>query len=103
MSHKLVVVKWTDAQADLGWKDPTEEKTPNLPVFSVGWLTEDEEGYIVLAGDIGQDASDNRRIEIPRGMLLGMSELTTKRGIRVGKVKKKPKKVKKGAAKPVKK
>lgn len=100
-SSRFVIVKWLDAQTDLGWKDPDEGKTPNPMVFSVGWMIEETKDAIVLAADIGPDMSTNRRLEIPRGMLRGMDDLTTKRRASVAKRKpvKKAKKVKKGAVK----
>lgn len=92
---RFVIVKWLDAQADLGWKDAGEEKTPNPHVFSVGWIVESTKDAIVLAADIGPDASTNRRLEVPRGMLRGIEDLTTKRRAKVAKKpKKKAKKVK---------
>ena len=72
---KLVLIRWIDAQADLGWKEASEVQVDNPPVYSVGWVTKQTKDAIVLAGDIGLDASNNRRIEIPKGMVQEISEI----------------------------
>jgi hypothetical protein len=95
MAPRLVIIRWTDAQADLGWMDASSARVENPPVWSVGWVQVETKTAIVIAADMGQDGSNNRRIEIPRKMINEIAEMeveTRKEMVKMAKKKGTPKK-----------
>jgi hypothetical protein len=73
---KLLLIKWIDAQADIGWLEDSEVGAENPPVYSVGWLRRNEKDAIILAADIGESGGNNRRLEIQKKMIVDMHEIT---------------------------
>jgi len=62
------LIIWEDAEADLGWAPDEEVKVSRNPAMSVGVILREDNGFLVLAADVGRCGSGrqtNRRIEIP--------------------------------------
>ena len=78
MKRVLVLVKWQDTFADVGWG--TEELSP-VKVNSVGWLIHKDKNKIVISSMVGTAGLEdyNCRQAIPRGCITSITNL--ERGI----------------------
>ena len=65
---RLVVITWEDTFADVGWSD--KELNP-VGIASVGWLIDEDDSKVVLAGMIGTGGLEdfNCRQAIPKGCI----------------------------------
>lgn len=61
---QIIGVVWMDAV----FSDKEEAPQP-IPMFTVGFLVEDVEGYISLAHEIGMDGEFRGTTSVPRGMV----------------------------------
>lgn len=77
MPHKLdvryprIFVEWRDTQADAGWQDLDRLDHPAV-CFTCGWLIEEDDEHILIAGSIGRRTADAKiqvsdTNSIPRG------------------------------------
>jgi len=80
--HRLVRVKWIDADEDSGWQEMPKDHDPTWIIYSVGYLVsmpKRKTGFVVLANshlpDVGQWSGISR---IPKGMVLGIETLMSK-------------------------
>jgi hypothetical protein len=78
----LVLVTWLDAHSEVGWEDVKNVYLKPDVVLSVGWVISDNEDALVLAADVdakarGRKKDVNRTILIPRGMVIGTTEVQT--------------------------
>ena len=80
--HRLVRVKWIDADEDSGWQEMPKDHDPTWIIYSVGYLVsmpKRKTGFVVLANshlpDVGQWSGISR---IPKGMVLEIETLMSK-------------------------
>jgi len=74
----LVMVEWDDAESTSDWMGADTFKAERLACRSVGWLLEDLDRYVVVAGTVAYQAgSDDVRcvMTIPRGCIRTMRRL----------------------------
>lgn len=79
----FLVIAWRDAITDDGWTRTSELKEHVPIVLSCGWLVKKSSGALTLGADIdagtasGVDigGDSNRRVEVPRGMIVALYEL----------------------------
>lgn len=76
------LIVWEDAEADLGWEKDEDVKIARKPAMSVGVILKEENGFLVIAADVGRCGSGrqtNRRIEIPTQNILKRIKLVQSR------------------------
>lgn len=70
MTHKdpqLVIVRWYDAEADIGWdKRDGAEINDKTMACSVGWLIAENNHTLMLVADTDDEGNSNRSLKIPR-------------------------------------
>jgi len=72
--YRLVEVYWTDAQSSHGWEDDTPEVDTPL-VLTVGFLIKESETGVRIASTIGNDNTNNSRIDIPVKMIESIKDI----------------------------
>ena len=74
----LVMVEWLDAETTYGWESDDEVNSDPAPAITVGFLVKRTEDLIVIASTIDSThgTTNNSRIKIPIGMVVGIKELS---------------------------
>lgn len=75
MKRELVQVRWVDSCSPRGWtsKDALKDYRPDT-VTSVGWIIEEGDNFLTIAGHEGRDCVDGV-LSIPKSAVLGRKAL----------------------------
>jgi hypothetical protein len=77
----FVVVQWHDAAVSSGWADGHDGHSSHL-IVSAGWLVNETERDIVIAGDFSPDPRDptryetNRRLAVPKAWVKKLKRMS---------------------------
>jgi len=71
---KKVLVEWKDAACTATWQAEGTALTVES-CWSMGWLLQDTEDSILLAGTVSSNGDFNQSIVIPRGMVVDIREI----------------------------
>ena len=84
---RLVLVEWVDSAtpAETGWR--WHGDIANVPRvlrhYTAGWLLEEDDRQMILAGNIGEMQAEDRQVQhltaIPKSAILGTKNLSRKR------------------------
>ena len=71
----LVQIDWKDAQTDHGWEYEEDLKIEVPVVITVGFLVKENDEAVLIASSVGTDRHSNRRVIIPKGMVIARKVL----------------------------
>jgi hypothetical protein len=74
MDKRLVMVEWLDAACNASWQDDGAI-LPTVKVWTAGFLTHEEEAFVMISGSVSEDGGFNQTMSIPRGMLVSMKDV----------------------------
>lgn len=78
--YPLVAIEWDDAETDSGWKNREEHEDPvDRIAYTVGYLIRKTDNHYIVAATVDADGASNNRIQIPKGMVKKMVDLTIKK------------------------
>lgn len=66
--YSLVSVEWADAQSDCEWETIDKVRTwaeKDCIIFEIGWLVYENDKYVVISNQIGEDGDLGNRTKIP--------------------------------------
>lgn len=73
---RFAYIEWIDACGDGGWRRPPFRKGVDLRVKSMGFLVEEDEDAVVIAGSISGVGSADNPMTIPRSAITLYEEVT---------------------------
>lgn len=69
MKLPLYMIKWVDAQSDCEWGSVNKIKEwakKDCIICEVGWIIDENERYLVISNQVGEDMEFGNRTKIPK-------------------------------------
>lgn len=67
--YPLVQIEWKDAQSDSEWTSVEKIQkwaTEDCIIFEIGWVIYENEDYLIISNQIGEDGDLGNRTKIPK-------------------------------------